>query len=84
VAPLEVTQERLRTVAGVASEDTFGRPFFVDVSGVHHDDAIGDFSREIHFMGDYHHGHSIVCEVSHDVEHFARQLRVERAGGFVE
>ena len=55
-----------------------------DAAGVHEPDAVGDFAREAHLVGDAHHRHALGGEAAHDGQHLADHLGVERAGRLVE
>ena len=44
----------------------------------------GDFPREAHLVGSEQHGHALLGELAHDVEHVGHELRVERRGDLVE
>ena len=43
-----------------------------------------DLPGEAHLVGDHDHGHALVGQLLHDVQHLADQLRVERRGRLVE
>ena len=51
---------------------------------VHEEDAVGDFARKAHFVGNNQHGHAVRREFQHHVQHFAHHFRVKRGGDFVE
>src|SRR4051812_38919701 len=51
-----------------------------DRSAVHENDAVGGAAGETHLMGDDHHGHPLLRQRRHYVEHFVDHLGVQRAG----
>ena len=48
---------------GRVTEDLCWRAFFQDDAVGHEDDAVGDLSREAHFVGDHDHGHAFLGEL---------------------
>ena len=54
------------------------------VSAVHKHDAGGNFSGKAHLMGTHHHGHLLVRQIPHNVQHLAYHLRIERRRRFVK
>src|SRR6266508_2797920 len=65
-------------------EELRGRRVLNDAPFVHEDHPVGRLPREPHLMGDHQHGHALMGEVAHDVEHLADHLGVEGAGGLIE
>ena len=45
---------------------------------------VRNLAREIHLMRDNHHGDVQVCQRFDDLQNLAGQLRIQRAGRFVE
>src|SRR5438270_268789 len=51
---------------------------------VHEDDSIRRYAGEAHLMADHDHGHALVGELLHDVEHLTDHLRVQRGRRLIE
>jgi uncharacterized membrane protein YfcA len=68
---------------GLAEEGVLGA-VLDDAAGVHEDDAVADLAGEAHLVRDAHHGHALLGQLHHHVEHLADHLGVERRGGLVE
>src|SRR6266702_2491102 len=77
-------QELLRAVAARLAEEVVLRRVLDDLAAVHEDHTVGDLAGKAHLVGDDHHGHALMGEVDHDVEHLAHHFRVERRGRLVE
>ncbi|WP_317454157.1 hypothetical protein [Streptomyces sp. TRM68416] len=65
-------------------EDVGGLALFQDGSVGHDDEVVGDVSRELHLVRHHDHGHAVVGEFPHHVQHLQAQFGVERGGGLVE
>ena len=65
-------------------EEVVGLGGLEDAAGVHEPDAVGDFAREAHLVGDAHHRHAVAGQAAHDGQHLADHLGIERAGRLVE
>ncbi len=78
------TQESPEAIALGMGQHLSRCAFFFDTALVEKNDTVGDFSGELHFVGDDHHGHAFFGELLHDAEDFADQFGVEGAGGFVK
>ena len=59
-------------------------PHLNDCALIHHDNTIGNLSREAHFMCHHNHGHSVRGQSSHDPQDLTDQLGIERGGNLVE
>src|SRR5438105_13233427 len=55
-----------------------------DHAVVHEDDSIRRYAGEAHLVADHDHGHALVRELLHDVEHLTDHLRVQRGRRLVE
>ena len=55
-----------------------------DLAGVHEHDAIRHLPRKAHFMGDADHGHALIGQQHHGIEHFLDHFGIERRGRFIE
>ena len=42
------------------------------------------FSGKAHLMGNDHHGHTVLGQIDHDIEHFIDHFRVKRRSRFVK
>ena len=60
------------------------RAFFNDRSGIHEDDAIGDFARETHLVRDDDHRHAVFGQILHRVENILNKFRVKGRRWFIE
>ena len=60
------------------------RPHLHDDAAVHEGDAVRGFLGEADLVGHDHHGHALVGQLLHDVQHLSHQLRVEGRGRLVE
>ena len=47
-------------------------------------DTVADLAREVHLVRDDEHRHALACEIAHDDEHLADELRVEGRRDLVE
>src|SRR5436190_23382242 len=65
-------------------EDLFRGASLSDDAAVKEDDAVGHVAGKLHFVRDDDHGHAFLDEASHDLEDFAAQLGIKRAGWFIE
>src|SRR5690554_398430 len=65
-------------------EELFRGRLFDDLAFGHEQHPVRSLTREAHLVGDDHHGHSVVCQLHHDVEHLADHFRVEGRGRLVE
>ena len=77
-------EEALSSFAARCGEKLFLRSFFHDFSGIHEYDAVGHFSGKAHLMGNDHHGHTVLGQIDHDIEHFIDHFRVKRRSRFVK
>src|SRR3954469_20169462 len=66
------------------AEESIGRAFFDDLPVGHEDDTIGHLAGKPHLVGDANHGHAVVCEADHRVEHFLDHFRIESRGRFIK
>ena len=55
-----------------------------DLAAVHEHHAVGDLAGEAHLVRDADHGHAVLGEADHGVEHLLDHLGVERDGRLVE
>src|ERR1035437_3355857 len=55
-----------------------------DQTLIHEDDPVCHFSGETHLVRDYHHGHSILRQTDHHIQHFIDHFGIERRGRFIE
>ena len=55
-----------------------------DLALVHEHHAVGDLAGKTHLMGDHQHGHAVLGEADHGVEHLLDHFRIERGGRLVE
>src|SRR6266404_3620272 len=49
-----------------------------DFTGIHEDDPVGHPPRKAHLMGDDDHGHTVACQIGHDVQNLLDHLRIQR------
>src|SRR5689334_21092726 len=54
--------------------DLLAGTYLQDTAVAHHHDPVRDVPGEVHFVGDYQHGHAFVCEVAHDCQDFETDL----------
>src|SRR5579864_733417 len=66
------------------AEERVGRAFFDDLSFSHEDDTIGNLAGKTHLVGDANHGHPIVGEPDHRIEHLLDHFGIESRGRLVE
>src|SRR5262245_22826485 len=62
-------QKQLCSLAAWLAEEIGGRCVFNDLAFIHKDDAVGDLACEAHFVRDHDHGHAVLGERHHHVEH---------------
>jgi hypothetical protein len=55
-----------------------------DLPAIHEHDAVGHLAGEAHFVAHHQHGHAVLGETDHGVEHLLDHFRVERGGRLVE
>ena len=72
-----------RSVSG-RGEELLRRLDLHDLARVHEDHPVGHAAGEPHLVGDHHHGHALLGEVGHDLEHLVDHLRIQRGGRLVE
>ncbi len=65
-------------------EEFLGRIRLDDLARVHENDAVGDLAREAHLVAHHQHGHAVLGERDHGVEHLFHHFRIERRGRLVE
>jgi hypothetical protein len=80
----DTTQKLLRSRVGWVLEHIPCRPAIDDLTALHDDHRISDFSRKPHLVRDYDHGHSVISQGSHDIEDITHCFWIQRAGRFVE
>ena len=68
---------------GLAEKVVLGR-ILDDAALVHEDHPVGDLLGEAHLVGDAHHGHALLGQLDHHVEHLVDHLGVEGRGGLVK
>ena len=61
-----------------------GRALLDELAVGEEQDAAADLAGEVHLVRDDDHGHALLGELLHDVEHLADHLGVEGAGGLVK
>ena len=61
-----------------------GRSLLDDAAVVHEDDAVGSLAGKAQLVANDQHGHAARLEVTHDGQHRANQLRIERRRRLVE
>src|SRR3954452_8184572 len=66
------------------AEESVGHTFFDDLPFSHEDDTVGNLAGKTHFMGDANHGHAVVGEANHRVEHFLDHFRIESRSRFIK
>src|SRR5210317_1578782 len=59
-------------------------PILNDTSIIHEQYAISHFTRKPHFMGNYHHCHSVSCQFDHYVEDFIDHFWIKRRCWFIK
>src|ERR1700675_2441818 len=82
--PLDLADEGARALVGRVLEDRGGRSLLHDGALVHEQDPVGRVAGKAHLVADHDHGHAALAQGAHDLEDRAHQLRIERAGRFVE
>src|SRR4051794_2565984 len=55
-----------------------------DLAEIHEDHAVRNLTREAHFVRHAQHGHALLGQLHHGVEHFLDHLGIERGGRLVE
>ena len=55
-----------------------------DPAFVHEHDAIGDLPREANLMGNHHHGHAAIRQLSYDGQNLTHDFRIERRCRLIE
>src|SRR5262245_51422574 len=73
-------QKHLCTLAAWLAEEVRARRVLDDFAFVHEDNTIGDFAGKAHFVSHHNHGHAVLGERYHDIEHLVYHFRVERRG----
>ena len=81
---LEPADERLQTLAPRVGEDLGRQPLLDDPALVDEQQPVADITGEVHLVGDDHHRHALLGELTHHLQHLADQLRVERRRDLVE
>ncbi len=51
---------------------------------VHEKDPVRHLAGKAHLVGDYQHGHALLGQLLHHVQHLAHHLRVQGGGGLVK
>ena len=70
----EVLQARI--LWGV--EELLGGAVFEDDAAVCEDDAVGHFASKAHLVGDNQHGHAVIGDTFHQIQHIADHFWVQR------
>ena len=55
-----------------------------DVAAVHEQDSGAHLPGKAHLVGDHHHGHALVGQLLHDLQHLAHHLGVQGGGGLIK
>ena len=71
-------EERAQTFAPRVREQRCRVAFLDDRPLIHEDDPIGDVTRELHFVGDDDHRHTVPRQLPHYPENFVDELGIER------
>src|SRR4029450_7369125 len=74
----DLGQKVLRTLRAGRREERLWSLDLDDAAGVHEDHAMGDATGEAHLVCHHHHGHAVLREIRHDVQHLVDHLRIER------
>ena len=70
-------------VLGVV-EELLGGVLLQDMAAVHEQDPAAHLPGKAHLVGDHHHGHALVGQLLHDLQHLAHHLGVQGGGGLVK
>ena len=73
----------MRSFFGFLKNSSGGPSSTIDAVG-HEDHAVGDLTGKAHFVGHADHGHAVIGQADHGVEHFLDHFRIERGGRLVE
>ena len=65
-------------------EEGFRIGFLDDDTAVDKDDTVCDSAGEVHFVGDDHHRHPLLCQRQHDIKNFTDHFRVKGSGHFIK
>ena len=65
-------------------EDFFRGALFRNYAVIQEHDPVGNFPGKAHFVGDHHHGHTLLCKVFHNIQYLADHFRIQCRGGFVK
>ena len=79
-APQKILRARMLRLV----ENGFRRPLLDDHAAVDEQHAIRDVLGKRHFVGDDHHGHTVIGEFSHDAQHVADRVLFIDGGVIVE
>ena len=79
-----LTEEELGPRALGVVEELLRFVLFDDLPFIHKDDAVGHLTGKAHLVRHAQHGHALLRETDHRVEHFLDHFRVERRGRLVE
>src|SRR5262245_7558961 len=82
--PLDLADEGAGAFLGRRLEDRGRRTLLDDQAVIHEEHAVGGVPGKAHLVADHDHGHARFAQRPHDLQHRAHQLRIERAGRFVE
>ena len=65
-------------------EERFRGVLLQNVAAVHEQHPAPDLPGEAHLVGDHHHGHTLLGQLLHHVQHLAHHLGVQSGGGLVK
>ena len=65
-------------------KELVGRVFLNDFAFVHENHAVGHGFGETHFVGHAQHGHALLREFHHHIQHFLDHFRIQRRGRLVK
>ncbi len=80
----DLTQEQLGALVLRVREKFVGYVCLDDLTLVHEHDAVRDLAGKTHFVRDDQHGHAVMRQCNHRVEHFLDHFGIERGGRLVE